>query len=75
MATITISPTEHNFDVPINGTKVPTRIWYGVTDSGIQIEAYIVSIVPYDEEENGLHNWAIKAGLTRSRDKYDIKVD
>jgi len=75
MPKITIEPTDENFDVPVNGTKVPTRIWFGFTDSGIRIEAYVVSIVPYDDGDQGLHEWAVSAGLVRSRDKYDIKVD
>ena len=75
MPSITISPTDENFDVPINGVKVPCRVWIGITDSGAELEAYVVSIVPErGESKKDFHDWADKAGLVRSRDKYDIKV-
>jgi hypothetical protein len=46
---ITIEPTEEKYLAPVNGVQVPTRIWLGVTEGGINIEAYVLSIVPLNE--------------------------
>lgn len=43
---ITIEATAEIFEAPINGTKVPVRVWTGQTEGGIGIEAYVLSIVP-----------------------------
>lgn len=46
---IELEATPELYEVPINDTFVRVRIWKGKTDSGIAIEAYILSIVPKDK--------------------------
>jgi len=43
---ITLEPTPELYDAPINGVKVPVRIWVGYTSAGIPIEAYVLTITP-----------------------------
>ena len=48
---ITIEPTPEVFEVPVNGVKVPTRVWVGTTDKGTRIDVYVFSIVPTDSND------------------------
>jgi len=73
---ITLEPTPEMFDAPINGVKVPTRVWKGRTDSGLEIEAYILSIVPENETDAELLRIECEqAGLHRSRDVFTVDID
>lgn len=42
----TLEPTPELFQAPINGVRVPCRVWRGTTEGGVPIEAYVLSIVP-----------------------------
>ncbi len=69
-SSITIHPTEEMYEMPINGVKLPVRIWTGKTAGGIEIEAYVASITPNkDEEDKALQE---ELGLRRSRHVYQI---
>ena len=46
---ITIEPTREVYNVRINDTTVPVRMWRGRTDDGIEIEAYLLAIAPASE--------------------------
>ena len=35
-----LEPTPEVWDAPINGVKVPVRVWRGATEGGVAIEAH-----------------------------------
>jgi hypothetical protein len=56
---MTIEPTPEVYEVPVNGVKVPMRVWHGYTAGGVEVEAYVFSIVP----EHGEQTKSLRAEL------------
>ncbi len=50
MLIIMMEPTEEMYDAPINGQKIPVRIWIGKTDKGTEVEVLVLSIIPEAED-------------------------
>jgi hypothetical protein len=68
---MTIYPTPEIWNAPINGVQVPVRVWIGETDSGIRVEAYVLSIVPLNPSDK----LAVPDFMVKSRDMFSIAVD
>lgn len=69
---ITITPTRELYDVPINGQAVPTRIWSGVTEGGVVVEAYVISIVPVQASDTERLRAELPDFMVRSRQMYRV---
>lgn len=69
---ITITPTPELYEAPINGVKVPVRIWSGVTSEGVRIEAYVLSITPSNASEHGQLQLSLPNFMRRSSDMFQI---
>jgi hypothetical protein len=71
---VTIEPTPELYQAPINGVKVPVRVWRGVDDRGNPMDVYVLSIVPDD----GVDLEQFRAGLpdfmVPSRQLYEIDL-
>lgn len=57
---------------PINGQIIPVRIWVGMTEGGVPIEAYVLSIVPIDGEHTERLAMEIPDFMVKSRQAYQI---
>ncbi len=71
---ITIEPTAEVFEAPINGVKVPVRVWSGRTESGLEIEAYVLSIVPKDELDHLRMKAELPEFMRPSREVFTIDL-
>lgn len=70
--TITMEPTAEMFEAPINGVKVPVRIWAGVTSGGVKVEAYVLSITPNDDADAAKMKAELPGFMVPSRAVYSI---
>lgn len=68
----TIVPTRELYNAPINGVKVPVRIWRGFTEGGVAIEAYVLSITPDEPEEHARLQTELPDFMRPSREMYSI---
>lgn len=68
----TLSPTSELFLACINGVNVPTRIWRGTTEGGIQIEAYILSVTPVSKQDHGMLKSELPDFMKPSRETFAI---
>lgn len=68
----TLVPTPELFEVPVNGVKLPTRIWYGKTRGGIDIEAYVFAIVPVKDGDYDALGAELPDFMVRTRDVVTI---
>jgi len=68
----TIEPTPELYDAPINGVKVPVRIWKGTTTGGVPIEAYVLSITPDHEHDIAAFKAELPPFMQPSRETYTI---
>jgi len=46
MMRVIVEPTEELANIKVNGALVPARVWKGQTESGIEIEMFVLSIIP-----------------------------
>lgn len=69
---IDIEPTPEMFDAPINGVIVPVRIWRGFADSGVPIEAYVLSITADESADVEKLRSTLPFFMTPSRQMYQI---
>lgn len=74
MLSIQIEPTPEMYDAPINGVQVPVRVWKGYTQGGVQIEAYVLSIVPHDDEAVRALMAELPSFMRPSRELYAIDL-
>ena len=72
---VTASPTEEKFDAPINGVFVPTRIWIGKTEGGVEIELYVLSIVPKNDADSEKLKEEIPSFMKPSRETFTINLE
>lgn len=68
----TIEPTPELYDAPINGVKVPVRIWKGTTEGGVAIEAYVLSITPDNDADAPRLKVELPAFVRPSRETFTI---
>lgn len=71
---IVLEPTREMWAAPINGVKVPVRVWTGRTDGGVAIEAYVLSIVPINVMDSPRLKVEIPEFMRPSRETFDIDV-
>lgn len=69
---IVVAPTLEIWDAPINGVKVPVRIWVGYTEGGIAIEAYVLSITPDAVADSPRLNAEMPGFMRPSRETFVI---
>jgi hypothetical protein len=43
---VSIEPTEEIWEAPVNGVRVPLRVYRGKTEGGVPCDVYVLSIVP-----------------------------
>jgi len=74
--TVTLEPTPEMWLAPINGTRVPLRVWRGTTSGGLAIEAHVLAITPANKDASATE--ALRAELppfmVRARDLYAIDL-
>lgn len=71
---INVEPTPEQYTPTINGQKIPTRVWKGVTDQGTEIEAYVLSIVPMHDGDAERMHAEMPPFMKRSRDTFHIEI-
>jgi len=72
----TLEPTSELVTIPVNGTQVPVRVWTGMTEGGVPLDAYILSIVPRDPEVNvELLAAEIPTYMRPSRESFDVTIN
>ena len=69
---IYLEPTPELYLAPINGVDVPVRIWRGATNSGLPIEAYVLSITPDNDDDSPLLKAELPAFMKPSRQTFKI---
>jgi len=71
---ITIEPTREQFDAPINGAIIPLRVWFGRTEGGIPIEAFILSITPNDPAQGLALRAELPPFMRPSRETFTVDL-
>jgi len=71
---IIIEATPEMFDAPINGQSIPMRVWKGKTEQGVEIEAYVLSIVTVDHNDHGKLLCEADDFMVPTRDQYEIDL-
>lgn len=71
---ITIEPAPEMFECPFNGQLIPCRIWNGFMDNGIEIEAYVFSIVPLRAEDHEAMKAKLPAFMRPAQDVFSIDL-
>ncbi len=69
---VTLEPTAEIFEAPVNGVKVPMRVWVGQTEGGVAIGAYVLSIVPIDTGDHARMKAELPSFMRPSRDVFTI---
>jgi hypothetical protein len=72
MMRIDIEPTPEMYDAPINGQKIPVRIWRGFSDNGVALEAYVLSITPDQDDDTQKLRDSLPFFMVPSRVMYRI---
>ena len=72
---LTIEPTLEIYDAPINGVKVPVRIWQGVSEGGVAVEVYVLSVTPKRAEDLAALRREVPEFMRLSRETYRIDVE
>lgn len=74
---ITVEPTPELWPGQINGCHppIPFRVWRGFTNDGIQIEAYVLAIVPVNDADAERLKQARPAFMTPARDAFNIALE
>lgn len=70
----TLEPTSELYEAPINGVRVPVRIWKGLTEGGVRIEAYVLSITPDNSEDSNRLRDELPDFMVPSRQMYNIDM-
>jgi hypothetical protein len=71
---IEIEPTPEVYKANINGQEIPLRVWKGRTSGGIEIEAYVLSIVPEHDTDHERMKAEMPPFMQRSRDAFHIEI-
>lgn len=69
---ITIEPTPEIYEAPVNGVNVPVRIWRGVTEDGVHLEAYVLAVTPNENEDLEKFRQGLPQFMVRASQMYQI---
>ena len=71
---IVAEPTPEIFEAPINGVKVPVRIWRGRTEKGVELEVLVLSIIPENDFDHARLKEELPPYMRPSRESFHIDL-